>query len=77
MVKKPFFRPILKGQRACLRMAARAEVVPLLFRHGLSAEDTKLRQWVAFGVAFSILLCSAEGPWQVSQLMPGSAHVVW
>jgi hypothetical protein len=28
------------------------------------------------GVALAIWLCSADGPWQVSQLMPGSAQVV-
>jgi len=30
----------------------------------------------SFGAAFISRLCSSEGPWHVSQLMPGSAQTV-
>ena len=29
------------------------------------------------GAARIARMCSAPGPWQVSQLIPGSIHVVW
>ena len=49
MVVETFPGVIFQGQRARLRMTARAEVIPLHFRHGLGADDPQLRQWLALG----------------------------
>ena len=78
MVKEPLLGLVFEGQRACLGVAARTEVVALLLGHGLGADESETpgRGW-PLGVAWAILLCSSAGPWQVSQLMPGSAQVVW
>ncbi len=43
VVEEPFFRLVLHGQRAGLRVAARTEVVALLLGHRLGPDDLEVR----------------------------------